>query len=168
MAITEGGDIPTIRTILTTRPTRATPTVRTIAHFWIRPGFLCARPGSGWTKSVDVFPKEHFTGSAQRLRSGRAMAPLRPSARSGNTRLFASNGAAFSGKRAGSHLQRLFEGRPMAPLRPSAHSGNTRLFASSGAAFSGKRADPHLQRLPGGAPVMLLFGEEADGSRQRA
>ena len=56
----------------------------------------------------------------------------------------------------------------MAPLRPSAHSGNTRLFASSGAAFSGKRADPHLQRLPGGAPVMLLFGEEADGSRQRA
>jgi hypothetical protein len=33
MAITEGWDIPTIRTILTTRPTRAIPMVRTIAVF---------------------------------------------------------------------------------------------------------------------------------------
>jgi hypothetical protein len=40
MAITEGGDIPTIRTILTTRPTRAIPMVRTIAAFLDTAPFL--------------------------------------------------------------------------------------------------------------------------------
>jgi len=97
-----------------------------LSHLWVRPNCLCARPRCGWAQCGDVFPKEHFTftifpterftGNAYRVSGRWAMASLRRSARSGNTRHLASGRATSTGQRAGSHLQRFPDGRPVMAL----------------------------------------------------